>query len=177
MDEKSMLCDFCQERDAVFYIEQTTMNNTKRTLHICLECAEERGVTPDPRSIEKCVGSLFAELARIAQKAREADNHECPVCGTSLLSIKRSMRVGCPECYAIFKNEISTLLKKQGVNGSYSGSMPQRLRNFKSVLTDRIQIQTKLEESLKNEDYEKAAIYRDYLKALEKQPVAGGGDE
>lgn len=172
-----MTCDFCQERDAAFYIEQTGMNNVKRTLHICLECAEARGVTPDPRSVESRVGSLFEELSRIVQRAREADSRECPVCGTSLLSIKRNLRVGCPECYAIFKDNISALLRKQGVSGSYSGSMPQRLRSFKSVLTDRIQIQAKLEESLKKEDYEKAAIYRDYLRALEKQPVAGGGDE
>ena len=37
-------------------------------------------------------------------------------------------------------------------------------------------IQGKLEESLKREDYEKAAVYRDYLKALEKSPVSGGED-
>ena len=171
-----MLCDFCQEREAAFYIEQTGMNNAKRTVHLCLECAEERGVSPDPISIGKSVGALFAELATILKKAKEADSHECPVCGTSLLSIKRTMRVGCPECYAIFKNDITDLLKKQGVTSTYNGTMPQRLRHFKSVLTDRIQIQTKLEESLRKEDYEKAAIYRDYLKALEKQPVAGGND-
>ena len=55
--------------------------------------------------------------------------------------------------------------------------MPNRLSTFRSVLTDRIALQAKLEESIKNEDYEKAAIYRDYLKALEKSPVAGGEDE
>ena len=54
--------------------------------------------------------------------------------------------------------------------------MPKRIRNFSSVLTTRVAIQGKLEESLKKEDYEKAAIYRDYLKALEKAPVAGDGD-
>lgn len=172
-----MTCDFCRDREAVFYIEQTGLNNVKRTLHICMECATERGISPDPQSIEKSVGTLFAELARVLQQEKEADSKVCPVCGTSLQFIKRNMRTGCPECYAIFKTEIEQLLKKQGITGNYSGSMPRRLRSFKSVLTDRIQIQAKLEESLQNEDYEKAAIYRDYLKALEKTPVAGGGDE
>ena len=94
-----------------------------------------------------------------------------------MLFRSRSLQAGCPECYAVFKNEISDLLKKQGVTAGYTGSMPRRLAKFKSVLTDRIQIQAKLEESLKKEDYEKAAVYRDYLKALEKQPVAGGNNE
>ena len=55
--------------------------------------------------------------------------------------------------------------------------MPKRLKNFHSVLNDRIVLKSKLEESIKNEDYEKAAIYRDYLKALEKSPVSGGANE
>ena len=59
--------------------------------------------------------------------------------------------------------------------GRYTGTMPNRLRNFRSVLNDRIVLRTKLEESLKKEEYEKAALYRDYLRALEKTHVAGGG--
>ena len=72
---------------------------------------------------------------------------------------------------------VRDILSKQGIKGPYKGVMPNRLSTFRSVLTDRIALQAKLEESIKNEDYEKAAIYRDYLKALEKSPVAGGEDE
>ena len=46
-----------------------------------------------------------------------------------------------------------------------------------SALTDRIWLRTKLEESVANEDYEKAALYRDRLKALEKCAVADGAAE
>lgn len=167
-----MICDFCHEREAVFFIEQSGPSS-RRQLTICMECALERGVTADPRSLEKSIGGLFAELARITSKMTEQDKKVCPVCGTSLLSIKRTQRVGCPECYAVFKQDVSELLKKQGVESAYTGSMPRRLAKFKSVLTDRIQIQAKLEDSLRKEDYEKAAVYRDYLRALEKKPVAG----
>ncbi|MCR5723866.1 MAG: UvrB/UvrC motif-containing protein [Treponema sp.] len=168
-----MICDFCHEREAVFFIEQSGPS-ARRALNICMECALERGVTADPRSLEKNIGGLFAELARISQKASEQDKRVCPVCGTSLLSIKRTNQLGCPECYAVFKTEVQELLKQKGVQGTYTGSMPRRLSKFKSVLTDRIMIQAKLEDSLRKEDYEKAAVYRDYLKALEKQPVSGG---
>lgn len=51
--------------------------------------------------------------------------------------------------------------------------MPNYVKGFRSVLTDRILLQSKLEESIEKEDYEKAAVYRDYLKALEKTSVAG----
>ena len=54
--------------------------------------------------------------------------------------------------------------------------MPRRLTTFRSHLTDRIDLKAKLEQSIQNEDYEKAAIYRDYLRALERRAVADGSD-
>ena len=55
--------------------------------------------------------------------------------------------------------------------------MPHRLASVHSVLTDRIMLQNKLNAAVEREDYEKAAMYRDYLKALEKNPVYGDGEE
>jgi protein arginine kinase activator len=166
-----MLCDFCHEREAVFFIEQVGPSS-RRKLNICMECAVKRGITPDPQSLEKSVGGLFAELSNVSKQIAEEDTRVCPVCGTSLASIRKTNRLGCPECYSIFKKEIADMLKSVGQTGSYTGSMPRRLATFRSVLTDRIELQSKLETALKNEDYEKAAIYRDYLRAIEKSPVA-----
>lgn len=167
------ICDFCHTNNAVFFIEQVGPQG-KRKLNLCMDCAAKNGVTPDPKSIEKNVGGLFAQLAKISKKLAEEESRLCPVCGTSLGNIRRKRLAGCPECYAIFKDDIQQILKNQGVQGQYTGSMPNRLRNFRSVLNDRIVLRTKLEESLKKEDYEKAALYRDYLRALEKTRVSGG---
>ena len=62
------------------------------------------------------------------------------------------------------------------ITGTYTGSMPRRIATFRSRLTDRIDLEAKLEQSIQNEDYEKAAIYRDYLRALERGAVADGSD-
>lgn len=167
------ICDFCHTNTAVFFIEQVGAN-ARRKLNLCMECAAKNGVTPDPKSLEKNVGGLFAQLAAISKKLAEEESRVCPVCGTSLAVIRKKRQTGCPECYAIFKDDIQLILKNQGADGQYTGSMPNRLRNFRSVLNDRIVLRTKLEESLKKEDYEKAALYRDYLRALEKTRVAGG---
>ncbi|MBQ6781124.1 MAG: UvrB/UvrC motif-containing protein [Treponema sp.] len=167
------ICDFCHTNNAVFFIEQVNPQG-KRKLNLCMECAAKNGVTPDPKSLEKSVGGLFAQLAKISKKLAEEESRVCPVCGTSLAIVRRTRHAGCPECYAIFKDDIQLILKNLGADGQYTGSMPNRLRNFRSVLNDRIVLRTKLEESLKKEDYEKAALYRDYLRALEKRPVSGG---
>lgn len=167
------VCDFCHTNAAVFFIEQMGQDS-HRKLNLCMDCAAKHGVTPDPKSLGKSLGGLFAQLAKISRKLAEEANQVCPVCGTSLATIKKSRTAGCPECYAIFKDDIAAILKDHGMSGAYTGRMPNRLRNFRSVLNDRIVLRTKLEESLKNEDYEKAALYRDYLRALEKPCVAGG---
>lgn len=167
-----MICDFCNERDAIFFIEMQKQGGKTR-LNLCRECAARLGVSQNPASIS----SLFKELSNISQQISENDRKVCPVCGTGLSSIKRTRLAGCPECYSIFKAEIQAILSRRGVKDRYSGEMPRRLASFRSVLTDRMVLQSKLEESLKHEDYEKAAVYRDYLRALEKTPVSENGDE
>ena len=168
-----MICDLCGENEAVLFIEQTNAN-TKRKLNLCVNCAREHGVSPDSKSIGRSLAALFDSLlGRPSAVAKAEDNRLCPVCGASVKEIQITRRAGCPECYAIFKKEVKDVFKKIGVS-SYKGTLPKRLKNFRSVLTDRIVIQAKLEESLKHEDYERAAVYRDYLKALEKSPVSGG---
>ena len=158
-----MICDLCGENEAVLFIEQTNANS-KRKLNLCVDCARKNGVSPDSKTIGRSLAMLFESLLgkNKAQQKKE-DSRVCPVCGSSVKEITMIRQAGCPECYSVFKSEALD-----------SFTLPKRLKNFRSVLTDRIIIQAKLEESLKREDYEKAAVYRDYLKALEKSPVAGG---
>ena len=44
-------------------------------------------------------------------------------------------------------------------------------------MTDRAVVREKLDEAVRREDYEKAAFYRDYLRAIEKKSVAAADGE
>jgi protein arginine kinase activator len=169
-----MLCDFCHKREAVFFIEQMTSTSRKK-INICMECAVKHGLSPDPQKIQRSIGSLFEEISQAEKAGNPEENKLCPVCGRSLAVIRRTGRSGCPECWEIFKSELSAILSERGISGPYTGTMPRRVGSFRSALTDRIDLEAKLEESVKKEDYEKAAVYRDYLRALEKRFVADGG--
>lgn len=171
-----MTCDLCKENEASIFLEQFN-GISKRKLNLCFECARAYDISDKSKKNNVESLSTLFDIVFNKKKISPDDTVLCPVCGISLSEIKRSKQTGCPECYEIFKNEIKEVLKNIGVKGSYTGTMPKRIKNFRSVLTDRIALQSKLEESIKNEDYEKAAIYRDYLKALEKSPVYGGEDE
>lgn len=171
-----MICDFCHEREAVIFMEQVNGNGQKRKISICRECALAHGISPDPKSIESSIGDLFREINAFSRRIAAENSRMCPVCGMGIVELRKTGKAGCPECYAIFKEDIKNLLKKNGINGSYTGSMPERLSGVHSVLNDRIALQNKLNDAVASEDYEKAAMYRDYLHALEKSPVSGGDD-
>ncbi|AEE16432.1 UvrB/UvrC motif-containing protein [Treponema brennaborense] len=163
-----MKCDICGTEDAVMMIQQVS-ENAKTELHLCLKCAAERGVQSKDGKIEMSLAGLFEGITAAKNAARL-----CPVCGRSLGDIRKTGLTGCPECYNIFASEIAESMRAQGLTGPYTGSMPGRLANFRSVLTDRMFLRSKLDESVAAEDYEKAAVYRDRLKALDKCAVASG---
>lgn len=160
-----MICDICGVRDAMVVVQQVS-NNVRKEVHLCLQCAAQRGLSTNNGRLEMSLAGLFESIAN----ARKNQRH-CPVCGTSSAELSKSQRLGCPECYNIFGDDLRRLLDEKGVSGTYTGSMPQRLANFKSVLVDRMQLKVKLEQSVAQEEYEKAAMYRDRLRALDKCAV------
>lgn len=168
-----MLCDFCHEREAVIY---AVSNTDGRSIYLCAECAAERGISTNPKNIESSLGNLFRELAHASRKINDKENKCCPICGTSLSDIKKTGKAGCPECYEVFKRDIRQVIENNGIKESFKGKMPARLASFHSVLNDRIILRRKLENAVESEEYEKAAKYRDYLKALENEAVSDAQD-
>lgn len=168
-----MICNYCKKREAAFYIEQATKDSQKR-MHVCMDCAVKNGLCPPPDRVQEAINTMFSNYSKEERKRSEEEHTLCPGCGKNLLDMRTTFSAGCPECYEVFKKEIQLFLKARGVTGEYTGSMPRRLSTFRSSLMDKVDLEAKLKISVLNEDYEKAAIYRDYLRALEKYPVSDG---
>ena len=166
-----MICDMCKSNEAVIYVEQTSRLGIKK-INLCQSCAANFGISPENQKIERQIGSLFKQIRQLKREQALKTDSACPVCGQLCSEIWTNGKLGCPECYEIFKSEIDKYLSKRKITVRYTGSMPRRLSNFRSVLTDRAVIREKLEAAVKSEDYEKAAFYRDYLHAIEKKAVA-----
>ena len=147
-------------------VVQQVSNNVRKEVHLCLQCAAQRGLSTHNGKLEMSLAGLFDSISNNKKNQRH-----CPVCGTRSGELSKHQRLGCPECYNIFNEELRHILEERGVGGTYTGSMPHRLANFKSVLVDRMQLKVKLEQSVALEEYEKAAMYRDRLKALDKCAV------
>ncbi len=169
-----MLCDLCKSRDAVIFLEQRS-NNSVRKISLCAECAAARGISaPQVSSGQKNVAAVFQEVHEMNERSAPEFSRLCPACGKSLGDIKKSGTAGCPECYSVFTEELKEAFEKHGMKVSYTGSLPRRVRDFRNSLTDRADLQAKLEQAVLEENYEKAAVYRDFLRALERGSVADG---
>ncbi len=166
-----MICDMCRKNEAMIYVEQTSRLGVKK-INLCQECAVTCGISPGSQEIDRQIDSLFEKMQQLRREQALKDDSACPVCGRLCSEFLATGKLGCPECYEIFKSEIENYFSKRKIAARYTGSMPRRLANFRSVLTDRAVIREKLDAAVKSEDYEKAAFYRDYLHAIEKKAVA-----
>lgn len=159
-----MKCDICQINEAVVFLQEVR-GNQKKELHLCLECANKKGI-PTPMPGEKFNPEKIS-LEKIISAMTE--KRSCKVCGRSLDDIKRYRSVGCPGCYNEFLLEIKEILCGNGNSKSYCGSFPKHVSDGRSYLHDRVILQEKLAESVAREDFEMAAIYRDKIKELDKK--------
>ncbi len=168
-----MLCDICHKSEGVIFVESMTPYGPRK-ITLCNECALARGLNPPMPSNPKLLAGIFKEIDEINAKNNPEEKKLCPVCSRSLAFIKRTGTAGCPECYSVFKEQIKQNMKEHGFLEKYTGSMPKRLAGFRNSLTDRSDLQKKLDEAIASENYEKAAFYRDCIRCLEKGFVANG---
>jgi protein arginine kinase activator len=159
-----MKCDICRDRDAVIFVQQVSKGSSIE-LHLCETCAKERGFSANGNKIDISLGGLFSGIQEGA-KANGGPEYACQTCGFTLADVRKHRRVGCSDCYRQFRAEIISLLRQEGIDPSWSGSLPAKLEAFKTPEPDPESLRKELTRAIEREDYELAAYYRDRLRAL-----------
>lgn len=173
-----MICDICGENEAIVHVQQI-MGGEVFEVHMCAECAKEKGVSLEKGSEgDFSLSQLLSGL--VESFSPDADAKvitECPHCGTSITDIQENEKVGCPECYTVFRNQIEALIKEHTDNTNHKGKYPEKLRAYKAILIDKEVLKKKLKEAVQREEYETAAKIRDQIKELEHNPHSHKGHE
>lgn len=162
-----MLCQKCHKNLAtVRYAEVVSGKVTD--LHLCSECLAKHQETAaagfelaNPVASTKR-GAPGGELSKPARPRRT-----CKSCGTQLVTVVDTGRVGCTACYSSFADEVEPLL--QGLHGSvhHIGKSPH-VSDARTNL--RAALQTKralLRTAIRDEHYEEAAGLRDSIRQIE----------
>ncbi|HUX12291.1 MAG TPA: hypothetical protein VMW87_04645 [Spirochaetia bacterium] len=96
------------------------------------------------------------------------DGRECPNCGMTIARLKKTGRVGCVNCYAVFRPIIETVLKDQSFAGRHIGRLPEKLQRYRYIFVERERLSRGLAAAVVREDYEEAARIREEIHRLDR---------
>ncbi len=165
MSERPIECSQCKRPAKVLYKE--ILGDAINCTQMCMDCPVLQA-------------KLHGETAKTDKKVSQVC---CGSCGTSLESVQMGQPVGCVECYVVFNDFLvgeliaagaipPALQKKLAAQRSqviHIGKSPDQTADI--TLSSRLaSLNEALNEALKRENYEQAAMLRDQIKTLtEKQ--------
>lgn len=160
-----MLCDNCQERDAVVHLTRI-VDNAVTQLHLCEKCAAAKGVETTLSVPQHPLGDILQAVQQ--QAAEKEDVPVCSFCGSGLRDFRVTGRLGCPHCYDAMESSLRELLRRlhgssRHVGKRYEAPVAHVLEKPDSVhdLRDR------LRRAVEAEQFELAAELRDRIRVLE----------
>jgi protein arginine kinase activator len=161
-----MVCDNCHERDAVVNLT-TIENNAVRQLHLCEQCAAERGVETTSATPKHPLGD-FLQAVQAQTMPAGADAGKCAFCGLTMKDFRATGRMGCARCYSTFEPSMRELLRRVHGNPRHNGR-PYRAPNDEVLEKASVlgELRDKLRRAIEQEQFEVAAQLRDRIKVLE----------
>ena|SRR3989338_205381 len=162
-----MLCDICAKKEATVHLTEI-VNDQVTKLNLCEDCAREKGA-----QMEEHFGlsELLAGLTDIGTTVEPevAITTKCPNCGLTYQNFRKIGRLGCGECYEIFKKELGPLLKRIHGSDRHVGKIP--LKGGKTIKDTRTlqDLKMRLEKAIQTEEFEEAAKLRDKIRDLEQK--------
>lgn len=178
---EKVLCEECKKRKAIINFTQI-IDNKVTTFHLCEGCAGKKGVgsqtnlsdSPLNIFISQSDDQVSEEKDKVAEKA-------CESCGSTYKEFQESRRLGCPQCYFTFEQELGSLLRRVQGSQVHVGKGPREKRTNLTTTESRLkELRKLLEESVRQEEFERAAMLRDEIRVLEVEGVQQsdeGGEE
>ena len=160
-----MKCEKCHINEATVFITQN-INGVSREMNLCETCAEtyEQPISDEALSFQQFL-SGFMESGKSATSSSVV---MCPRCGMSLKDFKKYSKVGCAQCYETFEDHLTPVVKRLHGTVHHTGKVPGRIGQEVQSKKLLEQYESQLKIALMKEDYEKAAIYRDKIRELNR---------
>jgi protein arginine kinase activator len=160
-----MQCDVCHEKEATVFLTQIVGGKMQK-VNMCEACSKEKGVN-DPTGFE--LADLLLGMGAAQDIERSPDNAKCPVCGFTQADFKKTGRLGCSACYAVFEEGLESMLKNMHKGSEHTGKAPKALLALRQKNERLSTLQDSLAEAVAAEEYERAADLRDQIRQMETQ--------
>ncbi len=163
-----MLCQNCKRNDAGVHLKRI-VGGESAEIHLCSKCAAALGVRDAVTGFSP-FGDILGGIMGVSE-ARLSGNRvlRCETCGFSFEDIARTGMPGCPDCYRTFSAKLRPTLVKLHGRAVFKGSMPENSENVTNIQNEIAELKKQLETAIAEEDFEKAAVLRDEIRALMKK--------
>ena len=160
-----MLCDVCQERDAVVKVTQVGEQG-KTLVQMCERCAAERNIETTVSLSKNPLGEFLLDLQNQTSPT-STDTARCNFCNATLRDFRATGRLGCAQCYTAFEPSLRDLLRR--VHGS-SKHLGRRYESPEIAMseeqTELHELRERLRRAIESEQFELAAELRDRIKVM-----------
>lgn len=93
----------------------------------------------------------------------------CPGCGLTYRELRKNGRLGCAKCYQSFNSYLEPLLNQIHGTGKHTGKVLEKSPVYRKLNRKIKDLQFQLQQAVKDEAYEKAAVIRDEIQKLSKE--------
>ncbi len=167
-----MKCEKCKARKATTHVKRV-VNGAYEEYMLCEDCAHEMGFDnvfsfDMPDMFGGLVQSLFGALPARSGASR------CPGCSSTFGDIQNTGKVGCAECYEVFRSELMPSIKRIHGNTVHCGKIPytevsvdKDENSEKENETDVDKLKQELKSAIEAQNFEKAAELRDKIREME----------
>ncbi len=188
-----MLCDNCHKNEATIHIQEV-MDGKKKAIHLCAVCAAEKSqdqgigdfniaqllynITEklDLPGLTEVLGQAQNKQASAAQSpiqdpaAETTGQPQCPECGWNSEKLRQTGRLGCPNCYSVFKPILDKAIPNMHRGKTHIGKSPagNAQNTAPRQMSELIALQKELEIAIQDERYEDAAKLRDRINDIRK---------
>ena len=174
-----MLCQICHKNTATIHIQEI-IDGESKTLQICAECAAGKSWSDSLLHGFNIAEMLynFTSNLQLDQEQNEENSEQgdyvlkCGKCNWDLQRFREKGRLGCENCYAVFQDLLFDALKNMHKSTTHQGKTPDE-NSDQLKLTRKMakvaELQQYLDDLVRDENYEKAALIRDKIAALKTE--------
>ena len=167
-----MKCNKC-EKPATFHITERVGGKEQwEELHLCEDCAREYLSRPNETQEPESMASALLQHLQVGQTADELaklDKQACPVCGITFFEFRNHGRLGCPNDYVCFQEQLEQLVANIHGATVHTGKRPRKSGRNLDKQTRLIRLRRDLRDAVHAEDYERASVLRDQIREQENE--------
>lgn len=156
-----MLCQKCNKNNATIKYTKN-INGVKTDYNLCQNCFNKIN--------QLDFFDTFFNDFFLNNNIKETINEKCNICGNTYENLKNTGKIGCANCYNVFKPKLDVIFNNMQNSNYHIGKTPTSNIKIKTptIKEDINLLKQSLKIAIEKEDYEQAIILRDKIKKLER---------